>query len=256
MDYWFLIFAIVLVIFMVMLYYYFSSNRTVLYGNQVLLNLGNPSLVMAPISDRPGSANYTVSMWVYLSGWATDHNYNTIMNINTKSCSSKAPTRYLNNHHSNNYILYLDKDEPNLFFYVPSSGSASGDVLVTNNFPVQSWVFVSISVQGNQGDFYINGKLMKSQNLTNKGGGVCPPMDTIELGYPGGHNSGFVGSYATNNPNMYIANVQRVSAASNPQEVWTAYLAGNGVSSLNLTSYGAEFGLTQNGQIVTKFSTY
>ena len=255
MDYWFLIFAIVLVIFMVMLYYYFSSNRTVLYGNQVLLNLGNPSLVMAPISDRPGSANYTVSMWVYLSGWATDHNYNTIMNINTKSCSSKAPTRYLNNHHSNNYILYLDKDEPNLFFYVPSSGSASGDVLVTNNFPVQSWVFVSISVQGNQGDFYINGKLMKSQNLTNKGGGVCPPMDTIELGYPGGHNSGFVGSYATNNPNMYIANVQRVSAASNPQEVWTAYLAGNGVSSLNLTSYGAEFGLTQNGQIVTKFST-
>ena len=255
MDYGFLIFAIVLVILMVMLYYYFSSNRTVLYGNQVLLNLGNPSLKMAPIADRPGSANYTISLWIYVSGWATDHNYNTIMNINTTSCSSKAPTRYMANKASNNYILYLDKDQPNLFFYAPSTGSVSGDVLITNNFPVQSWVFVSISVQGNTGDFYINGKLMKSQNLTNKNGSVCPPMDTIELGYPAGDNNKFIGSLATNNPNMYIANVQRVSAASNPQEVWTAYLAGNGVSSLNLTSYGAEFGLTQNGHVITHFST-
>lgn len=250
MDYFFLLFAIVIVIFMIMLYYYFSSNRTVLYGNQVLLNSSSPTMSLAKITDLPGTRNYTISLWVYLLDWAAD-GYNVIMNINSDG-KANSTSKLSSNKTLAPYVLYLDKQQPNLIFYVPSKGAsaANGDITISNNFPVQSWVFVSISMQGNQGDFYINGKLLRSQNVCPKGSTICAAVDTIELG---ASKAGITKTTATSSPNMYIANVQRLSSPSNPQQVWTSYLAGNGVSSLNMTSYGAEFGLTQNGQVINNF---
>lgn len=267
MDYFFLIFAIVIVIFMIMLYYYFSSNRTVLYGNQVQLSSANNTLKLSAITDQPGTLNYTLSLWVYVISWTADNKYNTIMNINTAATGSTAnstsqyttitPTPAIPVV-SQNYVLYLDQTKPNLYLYVPSVSptAVSGDLLITNNFPVQSWVFISMSMQGTRADFYINGKLIGSQKMCPDGTNICAPLDTIELGVPIANGNGVTTAAAANataSPNMYIANVQRISTTSTPQQVWTSYLAGNGVSSTNLSSYGFDFGLTQNGQVVSQF---
>ena len=238
-----------------------------LYGNQVQLSSTNKTLKLATITDQPGSLNYTLSLWVYVINWTTADKYNTILNINTSSAVTPGPnstSKYATTPTpstpttppttSKNYILYLDLSQPNLYLFVPSStGTAgvNGDILITNNFPVQSWVFISMSMQGNRGDFYINGKLIGSQKLCPDGSMICAPFDTIELGVPSAMPG--VDQNATTTPNMYIANVQRISSASTLQQVWTSYLAGNGVSSTNMSSYGFDFGLTQNGQVVSQF---
>ena len=161
MDYTFVIFSILIVIFMVVLYYYFSSTTTVLYGNQVLLNGGTPNHMLAGITTSPTSLNYTLSLWVFLVGWSSNDEYNVILNMNTTSHAggSTATSRLGTNGKGalSNYVLYLDKSSPSLYWYVPSTGGGgstpvSGDVLVTNSFPVQSWVFIAISMQGTLGD--------------------------------------------------------------------------------------------------------
>ena len=250
MNWGFVMVAAVIVACVLVMYYYFSYSRTTLYGNQVLLNNGNPSLALAQVTDNPNALNYTLSLWVFLVNWNSDGNYNTLLNMNTAQPGSTALSRFADP--CDAYVLYLDKTNPNLYWYVPSlmSGRKSGDVLVTSSFPVQSWVFVALSMNGQQGDFYINGKLTSSKTLANAA--LLPPGGKIELGAPRGN--GLAATNATGSPNMYIANVQRVPRAMNPQEVWTTYLAGNGVSSMNASSYGAEIGLKQNGQVVSKYA--
>ena len=239
-----------MVICVMVMYYYFSYSRTTLYNNQILLNNTNTSLTLAPITDSPNSLNYTISFWVFLINWNSDGNYNTLMNMNTAQTGSQSTTLFSNGNPSNHYILYLDKSKPNLYWYVPSLMSNSGDILVTNNFPIQSWTFIALSMNGNQGDFYINGKLVSSKNIST--GSINAPGGKIELGFP--KNNQLAATNATNNPNMYITNVQRLPTASNPQDVWTSYMAGNGVSNLNVSSYGAEVGLKQNGQVISKYN--
>ena len=250
MNWTFIVIAAVMVGCVLIMYYYFSYSRTTLYNNQVLLNNTNTSISLAPVTDSPNSLNYTISLWVFLINWNSDGNYNTLLNMNTVQGGSSSTTQFNNGNAANNYILYLDKMTPNLYWYVPSLMSNSGDILVTNNFPIQSWTFVALSMNGNQGDLYINGKLVSSKNIST--GTILAPGGKIELGFP--KNNQLAATNATNNPNMYIANVKRLPSASNPQDVWTSYLAGNQVSNLNVSSYGAQVGLKQNGQVISQYN--
>lgn len=270
MDFTFFLTAMIILVGCLWIYYYFSYNRTTLYGNQVLLNTASPNLSLAPITASPNSLNYTLSLWIFVISWSSDNAFNVVMNMNTGATSLPAAATSTSLMSStnplgslSNYVLYLDRTSPNLYWYVPSQNSVtcktgsstalSGDILITNNFPIQSWVFVTISCAGNLGDFYVNGKLVTSKNLCNSQN-VYPPGGQIELGKPSGTNGGFNPSNVESNPNMYIANVQRIPNASNPQDVWTSYMAGNGVSSVNVSSYGMEVGLKQNGQVITQYN--
>lgn len=261
MDLTFLIFSIIIVICVVVMYYYFSYNRTTLYGNQVLLNDAQKTITIPAITNNPNSEQYTISLWVFLISWNTNGNCNTILNMKSSKTNQTSSSVSVYNVKDDspkayeNYILYLDSTSPKLYFYVPSKSATcaiSGDILLTNNFPVQSWVFIAISVNGNVGDFYLNGKLVTSKNISDTSS-YLKPGGTIELGNPS-TSSGIDPVPTEFNPNMYVAYVQRQPVASSPQDVWVNYLAGNHVSATNVNSYGAQLGLKQNGEILTTFN--
>ena len=259
MDLSFLIFTVLILFCVGVMYYYFAYNRTTLYGNQILLNAATPSIMLTPITNNPNSLNYTIGLWVFIISWPMDGNFNTLFNMNTapSSQASTATSKYMNNGACSNYVLYLDKTTPNLYLSVPSGNRTSdgsrlsGDILITNNFPIQSWAYIALSMNGNQGDFYMNGKLVASKNLTSNVS-VSAPGSQMELGVP--KSNGMTSGFATTTPNMYIANVQRMPTSSTPQDVWTSYLAGNGVSNSNPSSYGLALGLKQNGTVISSYN--
>ncbi len=92
--------------------------------------------------------------------------------------------------------------------------SKSPIINVTDNFPLQKWVFIVVSVDNYIVDVYLDGKLVKSVQISQ----VNP--DSTSNVYVG---SGY---------DAYIANFQRWSYPLDPQTAWNSYMSGNGGSSL------------------------
>jgi hypothetical protein len=87
---------------------------------------------------------------------------------------------------------------------------------ITNNFPLQKWVFVTISVDNSTIDMYLDGKLVKSvidtvtsDNTRHMPDGTSP----IEFGVING---------------TYMTKFSRTTSRSDPQTAWGLYMKGSG----------------------------
>ena len=132
-------------------------------------------------------------------------------------------------------LLYLDKSTASLLCtlnptytnntdataaILPSnSSSTTGTITVTNNFPLQKWVYITVVVDNTITDIYLDGKLVKSVQIDQ-----FYPDKTSDLHFGYGYDA-------------YISNFQRWSTPLDPQTVWSTYLAGNGTSSIGTNNY-------------------
>ena len=112
-------------------------------------------------------------------------------------------------------------------------GSQSTNVVyncTVNNFPIQSWVNLLISVYGRALDIYLDGKLVKTC--------VLPGIPNIDPTLPMyiTPNGGFSG---------WTSTFQYLSNATNPQEAWNIYQNGYGASMLSslFNSYSIKLAL-------------
>ena len=112
-------------------------------------------------------------------------------------------------------------------------GSQSTNVVyncTVNNFPIQSWVNLLISVYGRALDIYLDGKLVKTC--------VLPGIPNIDPTLPLyiTPNGGFSG---------WTSTFQYLSNATNPQEAWNIYQNGYGSSMLSslFNSYSIKLAL-------------
>ena len=223
MNYWLIILGIIIVILIYILFTFFYATPRLIskadMNNQIPV-IKNNSL------ENAGSQSYTYNLWISLNALpATSTSCNYIFNMRPDNA---APS----------FILYFDtNNKPRLSIalgegtiisnvFSPATGASSkNNQLITDNFPLQTWVFLSISVEsGNIVDCYINGKLVKSFYTTN----VVTPGGDINFGIL----------------NANIAQFSRLPNASDPQTVWNEYLKGNGIA--NSKSYGMNMALTQN----------
>lgn len=85
--------------------------------------------------------------------------------------------------------------------------------MVTSEFPLQKWQQVIIHVQNYLMDFYLNGKLVKSTNLTSANG-VLIPNTTSSINF--------------GKADAYIAKFNRLTSVLNTNIAWKRYLEGNG----------------------------
>jgi hypothetical protein len=169
---------------------------------------------------NPTSVRSSYSMWIYVNSWGT-----------TKKtiCSAKVGT-------TSYFELYLDATSPTLSCKITTSGATPDTVVVSNNFPVQRWVYIVISIDGNVVDCYLDGKLIRSQQLTNLAS--INKDITIETG----------------NFDAYMTSFYRKPAASDPQSVWSTYMSGNGYTSNNLLSdYGFSFSVTKDNKEIVGY---
>lgn len=238
-----IILGVVFIVIIFLIYLYWSTNNLVIMKTD--LNVQNTAISSTKISG-PANMSYTYSAWVWVNSWNTGVSHSIVY----APVDDSAPPPNTDTVKSYNYdfALYLDKNSPTLYCTLGSKPKdPSNTIVVTNNFPLQSWVYVVICVQNTLVDCYLNGKLITSQQTNqNNSPPQTPSFKNIYLGNG-------------NNPtwDCQLINFQRSPTVVNPQQVWSAYLSGNGQSVFSsLNTYGVQLDLTQNNTVTKSYTLF
>ena len=153
----------------------------------------------------------------------------------------------------NDLNIYVDYD----YGAIPTTDS-SGNIqpnsklsfCKVSNFPIQSWVYISVSVYNRAIDVYIDGKLIKTCSMSD----VALPIPTGKSIYIGGEITS-----SSNLPGFsgYIASVLYNSDVFSPKEAWDIYARGynNSAFYLNvLKRYKLQLSFLKDNSVLKQFS--
>lgn len=200
----------VMVILLSFILLYFFNNSSTKLAPFTSLNKGN---VVIPISNSlsPSTSRYALGLWVYVNSWTMNNSNKNILEF------------------PGIITLYLDATKP-----VLKAEFSTGDTIeITQNFAIQKWSYVTISVDNTYVDLYIDGKLIKSIKLS-KTQSSCTDQN-IYLG----------GKIASIN-DINISEFLRWTNPLAPQEVWNQYMKGNGGFTNIFNHYGVNVSLTKD----------
>ena len=216
--------VIVLVILIVILILYMIYYNTKVAQVLINLNVGNSPIVNSSIPNPP-SARFSYITWIYVNSWSNNQKVVCYSSVGG-STPSNTPL----------FKLYLDTTTPTMKCDFKTSDSTN-TVTISNNFPLQRWVYVIVSVDGQVVDCYLDGKLVKSQQLTS-----LPDVS---------------GKYDINYGRFdaFLTMFSRPATATDPQTAWSGYLNGNGFSA-NATgpTYGFNVAVTKDQKPIAEYS--
>ena len=209
MDYIVIILGIIIVFLIYYLYVnYIGAIKTM--KKSADLNVSQPTIANI---DRPANLSYSYGLWLYVNSWD----------------NSKEKIIFGRN---DNIKLYLDTNTPTLKCNINKT-SGTEIVTITDNFPLQKWVYIIVSIDGRIIDCYINGKLVKSQKIS---GDTKPPGDSASAPI-------VLGQF-----DATLANFSRTITPMDPQTAWNNYNKGNGITGglFSIGSYGANLSLIKD----------
>jgi hypothetical protein len=243
-----IVLGIIIVILLYVLYKYFTNLTTTLQS-QASLNLQVPAISKI---NNATATRYAYSIWIYVNTWNTNVAH-TIMS------------------RQNNLRLYLDQYAPNLKFDIfMSDGKSYQTMLITDNFPLQKWTHIIISIDNQYVDAYLDGKLIQSHRFYTSGSAdnassalipnvppasVPPSFIPLPGAPPTASTPIYLGNSditITNNKfqqfDAYVSLFNRWdSGPVDPQTAWSEYMKGNGTSILGaLGNYGANITVLKN----------
>ena len=226
MNYIIIVLGIIVLILVYILYKYFTTSASTLSAKT---NLNSTTPLSIPITDSPQSVRYAYGLWISVNTWKAG-----AKNIFARKVSA-----------NNQISLDLGAASPTLTCTLGQTcagGSTATDAMtLTNNFPIQKWTYIVVSVDGQMVDLYLDGLLIKSVQLN------CPAEQpdatepvTLGIGY-----------------DAQVAGFQRWATPLNPQDVWSNYIKGNGSSITSMfSSYGVNVGLTKNSVQQNTFTLF
>lgn len=232
-----IVLGIIIVILLYVLYDYFMNKASTLQVNSVHLKTVPPPIPGSSITS-PTSTRYAYGLWVYVNSW----------NVGQHTLLERP----------GNFKIYLDVNTPTLKCDITMTDGATDSIRtlqITDNFPLQKWTQIIISVDNQYVDAYLDGKLLSSQRMYTSSPSVTmpkPPPDTINSGATN------VGAIFIGNSNIpgnasyvpfdtLIANIKRWDKSPvNPEDAWSSYMRGNGQSSTTLGSWGADLTIFKN----------
>lgn len=225
MNYTLIILGIVVAILIYVLYLYFSDDSQEVTDYH---NITESQLVIKETDLKQHSTSrYAYGIWVYVNSWN-----NTSEKIIFK--------RYASSGQGNSLKVSLAQQTPSLIvtLYDTATTGNSHSIPVTNNFPIQKWVYIVVSVDSTLVDTYLDGKLVKSHQVTpNQGTTLVVPGGTLE----------------SDKFNAYVARFKRWSHPINPQNVYDEYMKGNGQGSM-IGAYGVDVSVLKDNIEQRKFS--
>ena len=194
-----IVLAIIVIILVYVLYAYFVSKSSVI-SKSASLKEGNNSPITTINSGQ--STRYAYGIWTYVNTWDSTRE---------KTIFSR----------DNNIRLYLAANKPSLYCTITCVGNDGSslenqNLLITDNFAVQKWVYIVISSDNTVVDAYIDGKLVNSTKLPSS-----PNQPGTAKDAPIIYGSGW---------DCYVAGFQNWANPIGPQEAWDNYLSGNGSS--------------------------
>ncbi len=226
-----LILAVLVLVAIYLAYFFFSAYSTVVASSYQDLSATTVSTNLDTAVNSPDSTVYSVSMLMYAYKSPSSNVYIVFKN-NTNPC----------------FGLYINANSTNLCldYYDNTSPAALKTIVISDNFPLQTWVHVVISVQTNYIDVYVQGKLAKSV----KGALQAPATDT-KLQF-GGLKSDLTKKQTLP---ITLASVKYDTNATSPEEAWKAYSKSStgtfGSFGQNAAGdkYGLQLGITKNSSV-------
>jgi hypothetical protein len=248
-----IVLGVVIVILLYVLYNYFMNVSNTLQA-QASFNLQVPPI--SNINDAT-STRYAYGIWIYVNTWNTQVKH-TIFS------------------RRGNLKLYLDESAPILYCDVTMSNDTTQKMTITDNFPLQKWTHIIISVDNQYVDAYLDGKLLQSHRFFVPGvtGGAgpitpkVPPPATAPtfIPLPGVAQAAstpiylgnadladvtiYSGTARTFQPfDAYATKFKRWGTGPvDPQSAWNAYMEGNGTNPIlgALGNYGASINILKN----------
>jgi len=217
MDYLIVLLGTLLVVIIVyMLYTNYFSSTTQLSG-EVDMKDKTADIAVDKLT-KPDSTRYSYNIWIYVDKPASGSR--TIFN------------------RVNDLGLFLNGDtsvlEVRLYRRSGTSTAIATDNAVyqlSNNFPLQKWVYITVSVDNSTIDMYLDGKLVKSviSERIVSGNKYHRPDATSPITFGV-------------NPGMYMTKFNRKLAPSDPQTAWNSYMEGSG-SKLGLSNLANRYNI-------------
>lgn len=223
-----IVLGVAILILIYILYTYFTAQSTQLSETHSL----KASVQTISKVERPFNTRYAHSIWLYVNTW--DNNVEKTVIDRT-----------------DNMKLYLDAKSPTLKYDLTMSNGETNTMVITDNFPLQKWVCIIISVDNQFVDAYIDGKLVKSQRFYIVDGGYMPKQP------PSGETPLLLGN-TRGGFDAQIADFRRWTQPVDPATAWDLYLKGNGQQSTlsKLSTYGVDVSILKNNEEATKFSLF
>ena len=198
MNYTFIVLGIILVVVLFILYKVFTEKKTKLETNKQLTTNSHDYEDLK----NPVSPNFYIAIWLYVHSINSTSGNNVIYHIDTAKDSGTTKFK-------------LDIDGTGRLQYTYTADSRT--VPIMEKFPLQKWTHVIIGVtSGNLIDSYVDGKLMKSQELNT----------SLTTDHNYALKEGTTDATAIAKAN--VAGFERVPQAITPKEAWNKYMAGNG----------------------------
>lgn len=214
-----IILGVVIILLVVFLYVNYWK-QTVLF-EKLNLNQAVSSIPESSLS-KSGSLRHAYGVWIYVNSW-NNQNIKTIFERGSPS----------------NIKLYLEKTSPELKCDVQLNNNTTSTISITNNFPIQKWTYVIVSVDSKIVDFYIDGKLILSKQLVTL---PAEPSGDISMG-------------GSTRSDIFLARFYRWTNPMDPQTAWNEYLNGTG-ESMVLPNYNVQLELLKDNVVNKKYSLF
>ena len=192
--------VLILIVVVILLFYYLYVNYIQVNASshkKYDLNVGNTAIEKGSLSNS-ASTRYSYSLWIYVNSWS---------NTSKKSIISRG----------SDFKLTLDQTTPTLRCNLAdqaNSGTEKPSIVLTQNFPLQKWTYVIISVDNQIIDIYLDGKLVMSKKLD-----YIPKVsdNNIMIGEELKHD-------------IFLTSVTYTPSPMDPQTAWNNYIKGNGMN--------------------------
>jgi len=218
-----IILGIIVIILLFVLYVYFTSSVSPLIK---YVNLNDTPITSIPYSSitNPLSTRFAYSVWIYVNSWK---------NLSTTN------TNVFYRH--NEVGISFDKTRPILYCnFNNDNGEVSNKtttIIVSNNFPIQTWTNVILNIDNNYLDVYINGQLVRSNVLSDQYTQLNQPND-IKIGD------------SKNGSDIYLANLKRWGGSINPQTAYYDYLSGLQQLPADSSTYNFKLSLLKDNNLL------
>ena len=210
---------LIVVISFYLINYYFFTTKTL--ATKIYLK-ESPADIPSTAIKNPNSVLYSFGTWVYVN------NFTNCRFLTYTTSSDIQPNNTL-------FSLILGRtanignmNKPVLTAFIngkgPDNSNINKAIIITNNFPIQKWVHLLVSVDTTFVDCYLDGKLVTSSPLT--------PNEQI---IKGPESSPFITFKNNTPPDIYLAKVTRWDYPLDPQSVYSEYSSGNGVDNTSLS---------------------
>lgn len=230
MNYMLIIIGFIVVVAIYMLYVYFT-NATLTSG---VIDLSKTTEYTYDKLKSPNSKIYSLAAWIFMTGQTGQGGFI----IKRQSTEDEKI----------NIGLYFNGTTLELFGGAAPSGNPPTNKLftVTNQLPLQKWVYVVVNVNGDLVEVYLNGKIVKTVQLTSTTlTSNFSPSATLKVG--GSSIKGYITQFSM---------VPEIIGAS---KVWKNYLSGNGIGNQFLNyfmPYNINMTVTKDDVLQRQFSIF